>query len=84
MQGIFIDAKRPKSKAEIKRFLMNNPTDGFSRVRLEATSLHGNEYDGDLLGAPFGKQTFVGPDPYNDRKYYGTVTKKHDGTITVS
>jgi hypothetical protein len=71
MQGIFINHNRPKSKKEIKE---SNP----STVSLEATSLFGNEYGGPITDAPDGTYTFVGPDPYNSRKFYGTIKKAGD------
>lgn len=77
MQGIFIGGRRPKSKADIKRYIADNGPD---RVKLEATSMFGNEYGGPIGSAPAGKYTFVGPDPYRDRRFYGTlvVTDEHD------
>jgi hypothetical protein len=80
MQGIFINGRRPKSKKEIKEVISHSP----AAVRLEATSLFGDEYDGPVSDAiPGSKFTFVGPDPYNKRNFYGTITIKPDGTITV-
>lgn len=81
MQGLFVNGQRPKSKAALKRHLeaQSNPGDG---VRIEATSVFGNEYDGRLVDMPDGSVTFVGPDPYRDRRFYGTLTKK-GGKVTV-
>jgi len=43
-------------------------------IVIEATSLFGNEYDGSLHNAPTNKTfTFVGPDPYTSRKFYGRI-----------
>jgi len=53
-----------------------------SWVALEATSMFGNEYDGALEDAPEDTYTVVGPDPYTNRKWYATITKR-DGKITV-
>lgn len=53
-----------------------------SWVSLEATSLFGNEYDGALEDAPDNTYTVVGPDPYTNRKWYASITKR-DGKITV-
>ncbi len=75
MQGIFINGYRPKSKKAVREA---DP----STVRLEATSLFGNEYDGLLSEAPDGRYTFVGPDPYTSRKFYGTATIKN-GKVKV-
>lgn len=79
-QGIFIHGRRPKSKKEIKEYVNNlyiDPTtDPFGLV-IEATSMFGNEFDGSLAEAlrigNHGPFTFVGPDPYNNRKFYGTL-----------
>lgn len=79
MQGIYINGRRPKSKKEIKEAVASNP----ASVRLEATSVFGNEYDGSVANAPNGSYTFVGPDPYNKRNFYGTIKKLGD-KVTVS
>ncbi len=79
-QGIFINGERPRSKKAIREALEINP----AFVRAEATSLHGSEYDGPLDQAPEGTMiTFVGPDPYNSRKFYGTITK-FNGEIHIA
>lgn len=85
MQGIYVSDNgvtftRPKSKKAIKELVAADP----SRVSIEATSLHGNEYDGPVSDAPVGKYLFVGPDPYTSRKFYGTLTIKADGKVVVS
>jgi hypothetical protein len=77
MQGIFINGQRPASKKAIKEAVVAG-----GRVRIEATSMFGNEYDGDVSQAPDGKYTFVGPDPYTKRNFYGTITVK-GGTAKV-
>ena len=79
MQGIFINFNRPKSKKEVKETIASNP----DKVRLEATSIFGNEYDGLVSDAPDGTYNFVGPNPFTDRKFYGTI-KKNGTTIKVS
>lgn len=78
MQGIYINFRRPKTKKEIKEALERDP----DSVTLEATSLFGNEYDGNITRAPDGKYSFVGPDPHAKRTFYGTLTVK-DGKVTV-
>ena len=78
MQGIFIGGRRPKSKKEVKEVALTNP----EKISIEATSFFGNEYDGSLLDMPDGTVTFVGPDPYTLRNFYGTLAKKGD-KITV-
>ena len=75
MQGIFVNGRRPKSKKEVKEAVAANPL----RVRIEATSVFGNEYDGVLTSAPNGSYTFVGPDPHTSRKFYGTITVSERG-----
>lgn len=71
MQGLYIKFRRPKSKAEVRRTIQaGNAAD----LSLEATSLFGDEYDGSVVDAPDGEYHFVGPDPYNSRKFYGTLT----------
>lgn len=79
MQGLWIEGRRPKSKAEVKRVLAA----GAERtIEVEATSFFGNEYGGSLLGAPDGPIHFVGPDPHTKRNFYGTLTVSN-GTYTV-
>jgi len=51
-------------------------------VYIEATSVFGNEYDGPLADAPDDTYAVVGPDPYTNRKWYATITKR-DGKVTV-
>ena len=70
MQGIFVNHARPKSKKAVKEAIAADP----SRVSLEATSMFGNEYDGPISEAPRGSYSFVGPDPYRKRSFYGTIT----------
>lgn len=72
-QGIFIGFERPKSKKAIKEAVAANP----HSVRLEATSMvGGNEYDGPVDEMPEGRQvTFVGPDPYTKRTFYGNIRR---------
>lgn len=71
MQGIWLAGRRPKSKAELKRFIADGGD--LSRITIEATSMFGNEFDGPLSEAPVGTITFVGPDPYTKRNFYGTI-----------
>lgn len=72
-------AGRPASKTAVKRMLAAGHASG---IHLEATSMFGNEYDGPITEAPDGTYTFVGPDPYAKRDFYGTIVKSGD-TITV-
>lgn len=78
MQGIFVGLDRSPSKKAVREAVAADP----SRVRLEATSVFGNEYDGPVSKAPDGRYSFVGPDPYRNRRYYGTIVVS-DGKITV-
>lgn len=79
MQGIFIGFERPKSKKAVKEAIAENP----ARVRIEATSFFGNEYDGLVADAPPGRYDFVGPDPHISRNFYGNIIVKDDGSVTV-
>jgi hypothetical protein len=69
--GIFVKGQRPASKKAVKEAVAADP----SRVRLEATSAFGNEYDGPVSDAPDGTYFIVGPDPYTRRNFYGQVIK---------
>ena len=75
MQGITIGYRRPKSKKEVKEAVAADP----GNVSLEATSMFGNEYEGPVSEAPQGRYTFVGPDPYTKRSFYGTITVTASG-----
>lgn len=77
MQGIWIDNRRPKSKKEVKEIVATNP----DRVYIEATSIFGNEYDGPVSEMPVGTVTFVGPDPYNKRNFYGNIVRSESKII---
>ena len=79
MQGIFIKSQRPASKKAVREAIAADP----SSVRLEATSLFGNEYDGPVSDMPEGEVIYiVGPDPYTARNFYGQV-KRTGSKITV-
>lgn len=79
MQGIYVNYERPKSKKAVKEAVAADP----ASVRIEATSVFGNEYDGPVSTAPDGRYAFVGPDPYSKRNFYGTITVT-DGKARVS
>jgi len=79
MQGIFVNGRRPTSKAAVKRAAAAGES-----VALEATSMFGNEYDGPIERAPVGTYYFVGPDPYVKRSFYGTVKVAAAGSVRVS
>jgi hypothetical protein len=78
--GVYVNGGRPRSKKAIKEAV----NDSGQTVTFYSTSCF-DEYDGkqwlsDKL--PDGEHYFVGPNPYADRKYYGTIIKRN-GTITV-
>jgi hypothetical protein len=78
MQGIYMKGhRRPKSKKEVKEAIAAG-----EGIVLEATSVFGNEYGGQVKDAPDGQYNFVGPDPHTNRRFYGTITKNGD-KITV-
>jgi len=80
MQGIYVDGRRPKSKKAVREAVADDPR----RVMVEATSLFGGEYGGSLDGWDgSGHITFVGPDPYNNRRFYGNVVVGKDGKFRV-
>lgn len=79
MQGVFIGARRPKSKKELKEAVAENP----AKVALEATSWFGDEPHGRLTEIPPGNYFFVGPDPYSSRKFYGEIQVRRDGKVVV-
>jgi hypothetical protein len=72
MQGIYINGHRPKTKKAFKEAIKATP----GKVKLEATSIFGNEYGGLVAGMPEGQMAYVvGPDPYTSRKWYANVTR---------
>lgn len=77
-QGVFINGRRPKSKKEVREAVLANP----GSVRLERTAWIGDEYDGAVDEAPEGTHHFVGPDPYANRKFYGSVIVRN-GSVKV-
>lgn len=80
MQGVFIHGRRPVSKKAVKQALIDKP----DNVSIEATSFFGNEFDGIATSMAIGSKVhFVGPDPYTKRNFYGTITRKPDGTFRV-
>lgn len=72
-QGIQIQGKRPTSKKSVKEAIAAGLA-----VYAEGTANYfhpGSEYDGYVGDAPVGTViSFVGPDPYRDRRFYGTIT----------
>ena len=83
MQGVFTaEGTRFKFKANLKA-AVGDPDYG-QHVWLEATSVFGNEYDGELGSAPAGEYYVVGPDPYTARNWYATITITEDRKVRVS
>ena len=78
MQGLFLDDKRPASKKAVREAVADCP----DRVRLEATSMFGGEYDGLRTFAPAGAYYAVGPDPRTSRKFYIEIIVR-EGKIQV-
>lgn len=79
MQGVFLNGARPKSKKQVREAVAAG-----QRVRIEATSWFGDEYDGPLDGYEGTKPIyFVGPDPYTKRSFYGQITRGKDGAWVV-
>jgi hypothetical protein len=76
-QGLFVGTRmeRPKSKKAVKEAVAAG-----TPLYAEATSFHGNEYDGSVYDAPVGSTiVFVGPDPSRDRRFYGTIKVTANG-----
>jgi hypothetical protein len=74
-QGIFVEGKRPKSKKAIREAVAAG-----TYVQAEATSWHGDEYDGPVADMAMNSTiVFCGPNPHNDRRFYGTITRTAKG-----
>lgn len=79
MQGIYVNGSRPASKKQIRETASISP----GSIRIEATSMFGNEYDGPASQMPENTiVTFVGPDPHTRRNFYGQIVRKGD-KVTV-
>lgn len=78
--GIFIDGKLPKSKAEVKRAVADP---GQHYVTFYDTSAFNPHGSCDVRALPAGRHTFVGPDPFNKRNFYGTI-EVVNGKVKVS
>lgn len=83
MQGIRINGAFAASKKALKEAVAtvqaDNPASPLStgaRIRLVATSVFGNEFDGFITEAPVGTYFFVGPDENRRRNFYGKLTIK--------
>jgi len=73
-QGVY---EKFKSKKAFREAVANKKD-----ATIQATSLFGDEYDGSIYDAPDSNFVIVGPDVYNNRKWYASVTKKGD-SITI-
>ncbi len=76
MDGIFIHAdgrvRRPKSKKEVRELAASNP----QAISIEGTSMF-DPWSGMATEIPEGTRiSFVGPDPYTKRNFYGTITRE--------
>lgn len=73
---------RFRSKKALREQLM---TDAADEVFFDATAIDAPVGGYRATEVPVGiKLSVVGPDPYNDRKWYATVERKTDGTLKVS
>jgi hypothetical protein len=69
-----------KTKKAFKEAVANDP----KSFRLFDTSLFDPEPDHNGETLPIGKRfEVVGPNVYRDRRWYATIEKKADGTVTV-
>lgn len=80
--GAYVDGRRPKSKKAVREALADNPL----RVHFDVTSGLGSHagrtFQGDQV--PLGVTlSLVGPDPYTDRRFYGSIVKRPDGRVIV-
>lgn len=60
---------RPKSKKELQLAVQDDP----ENIHLEVTSIFGNEYSGQLSKAPLISYPVVGPDPSENRSWFGEI-----------
>ena len=73
--GIYVKGLRPASKKAIKEAIAAD----LASVEIESTSFFGG-YSGPVTELPIGQSvTFVGPDPYTSRKFYGTLVRTAQG-----
>jgi hypothetical protein len=80
MQGVYDHLGR---RFRTKKALREAVALAASPVYLQATSLFGDEAEGNLFqDVPNGCFSVVGPDPYHDRRWYATITKRGEN-VTV-
>lgn len=73
--------KRFASKKALREAVAEHGADA---IKVKGTSAFGNETAtsvADLVGTP---AVIVGPDVYNDRRWYANVKRKKDGTIIIA
>lgn len=74
--GLYVEGRNPKSKAEVKRA-------NIADVIFYDTSAFNSQGSMKLADLPDGNHTFVGPDPYTKRNFYGSIVKRGD-SIKIS
>ena len=80
MDGTFVNGMRPKSKKAFKEAVKANPKD----VAIEITSVFSpDEGIHNLTNMKPGSYAIVGPDPYHNRKWYGTLTVRENQKFSV-
>jgi hypothetical protein len=82
MEGIIIGTAFAASKKAIKAAVAENP----SNVTIHATSAFtARNSPVRLTDMAIGQRiTFVGPDPYRNRKFYGTITRTGENAWKVA
>jgi len=79
--GVYINGSRPKSKKQVIQAMVEAP----ETVTWENDSMFGRYAGQSFTGTelPEGiRDTFVGPDPHTNRKFYGQVIV-NDGKVLV-
>jgi hypothetical protein len=78
--GILVNGSNPRTKRAVRDAVARDP----DKVVLVATSAFGGEHDGPITRMqPGQKEYFVGPDPWQARNWYGSITKRADGTFKI-
>ncbi len=73
--GLFINGRRPVSKAQVKQAVRDG-----QEVVLENTSWFGDGQNRLVTELAVGESvSFVGPNPYQSRKFYGTISRTQRG-----
>lgn len=79
-EGIRINGEYPKSKKAIKDAIKSDP----ETVTIDTTSAFVDARTFPITVAPIGQRIdFVGPDPYTNRKFYGSITRTATGFKVV-